>query len=67
MTEKDFGETLIQLYFFGLRKKRQCRNERIAVLERKTEQLSPEILKDFSPEVKATKFSGEQESWKGNK
>ena len=31
-------------------------NERIAVLERKIEQLSPEILENFSPEVKATKF-----------
>ena len=41
-------------------------NERIAVLERKFEQLHPEIPEDFSPEEKATKFSRQQESWKGN-
>ena len=41
-------------------------NERIAVLERKIEQLPPEILEDCSPEEKATKFSRQQESWKGN-
>jgi len=40
--------------------------ERIAVLERKIQQLPPEILEDCSPEEKATKFSRQQESWKGN-
>ena len=40
--------------------------ERIAVLERKIEQLSPEILEDCSPEEKATKFSRQRESRKGN-
>jgi len=28
--------------------------------------LPPEILEDCSPEEKATKFSRQQESWKGN-
>ena len=41
-------------------------NERIAVLERKIEQLPPEIQEDCSPEEKATKFSRQQESRKGN-
>ena len=41
-------------------------NERIACLERKIQQLPPEILEDCSPEEKATKFSGQQDSWKGN-
>ena len=41
-------------------------NERIAWLERKIQQLHPEILEDCSPEEKATKFSRQQESWKGN-
>ena len=41
-------------------------NDRIAVLERKIDQLPPEILEDCSPEEKATKFSRQQESWKGN-
>lgn len=41
-------------------------NERIACVERKIQQLHPEILEDCSPEVKATKLSGQQESWKGN-
>ena len=41
-------------------------SERIAVLERKIEQLPPEILEDCSPEEKATKFSTQQESRKGN-
>ena len=41
-------------------------NERIAWLERKIQQLHPEILEDCSPEDKATKFSRQQESWKGN-
>lgn len=41
-------------------------NDRIAVLERKIEQLPPEILEDCSPEEKTTKFSRQQESWKGN-
>ena len=40
-------------------------NERIAVIERKIEQLPPEILEDFSPEEKATKFLRQHESWKG--
>lgn len=39
--------------------------ERIAVLERKVEQLSPEILEACSPEEKATNFLRQQESWKG--
>lgn len=38
--------------------------ERIAVLERKIEQLSPEILEACSPEEKAT-FLRQQESLKG--
>ena len=41
-------------------------NKRISVLERKLEQLAPEILDDCSPEENATKFSRQQESWKGN-
>ena len=41
-------------------------NERIAVLERKIEQLPAEILEDCSPEENATKFSRQQESRNGN-
>ena len=41
-------------------------NERIACLERKIQQLHPEILEDCSPEEKDTKFSGQQESRQGN-
>ena len=41
-------------------------NERIACLERKIQQLPPEILEDCGPEEKATKFFGQQDSWKGN-
>ena len=39
--------------------------ERIAVLERKMEQLPPEILKACSPEEKTTKFGRQEERWKG--
>ena len=39
--------------------------ERIAILERKIEQLPPEILKACSPEEKTTKFGRQEESWKG--
>jgi len=41
-------------------------NERIAVLERKIQQLPPEILQAGNPEEEATNFSRQQESWKGN-
>ena len=69
MTDKGYGENSDSAVFFrpkGETPVLKIINERIAVLEREIQQLPPEILEDCSPEEKATKFSRQQESWKGN-